>query len=237
MEAIKVKQSWMKTIACSVAVFLIFGTVGCTSQHDLNSVASESTVEVNAEKETIHPSSTKTLPKEHEELNISIRSVDEGVNEIKPIERGFKIDPKIGEELLRKKMEQIKPIQGLFETSLETVKADDKISIDFVLKNISGKALQLKYGSGQQFDIWVYNEQNEEVYRWSNDKAFTQALIETELSKSGQLTFNEDWNLEDNKGNPIPAGKYTIEVRVMIGLETGTISQDELTAKTFIEIE
>jgi hypothetical protein len=226
------------TSEAEISFTMITGTIGCTSQHYLNSDTTKSTDEIKAEKEKIQPISIKTVPKEQEKLNVSIRSVEEEINEVKPINIEFKFVPKIEEELLRKKMEQIKPIHGLFETSLETVKADDKISINFALKNISGKDLIISYGSGQQYDIiLVYNEQNEEVYKWSLNKAFTEDLIVRELDKSGQLTFNKEWNLNDNTDNPIPTGEYTIAVKIMIGLESGDIIPDELGAKSIIVIE
>ncbi|NHN34847.1 BsuPI-related putative proteinase inhibitor [Paenibacillus agricola] len=94
----------------------------------------------------------------------------------------------------------------------------------------------MSYGSGQQYDIFVYNEQNEEVFKWSNNKAFTSALIVRNLLKEGKLTFNEEWSLKNNKGNPIPPGNYTIVVRVMIGITSKTINPDDLTAKTILEV-
>jgi len=100
----------------------------------------------------------------------------------------------------------------------------------------TGKALPITYGSGQRYDFWVYNEQNEEIYRWSNNKAFTQALIEHKLKKSEQLAFEETWNLLDNEGNPVPPGTYTIKVMIMIGSDSETIHPDELSAQTKMDI-
>ncbi len=62
------------------------------------------------------------------------------------------------------------------------------------------------------------------------------SLIGRELKKSGRLVFDEVWNLQDNEGEPVPPGKYTVVVMVMIGLESGTISQDELITKSIIEV-
>ncbi len=61
-------------------------------------------------------------------------------------------------------------------------------------------------------------------------------MIGRELKKSGRLVFDEVWNLQDNEGEPVPPGKYTVVVMVMIGLESGTISQDELITKSIIEV-
>lgn len=65
---------------------------------------------------------------------------------------------------------------------------------------------------------------------------FTQALIEIDLAKDDALEFHEEWNMEDQHGNKVPAGSYWIEVKVMIGLKTGTIDQNELKSRAFVEL-
>ncbi len=152
--------------------------------------------------------------------------------ELKPEVREAEFDPQLEGEWLEKKQ----PLQGLFETTMEIVDAEEKLDIHFSLKNISGKHLQIAHGSGQQYDISVYNEQGEEVYRWSYNKAFTQALIQRKLKQGDQLDFEEEWRLADSNGEPVPAGNYTIEITVMIGLESGNISPDELTARSTVAI-
>ena len=68
-------------------------------------------------------------------------------------------------------------------------------------------------------------------------KPFTQALIVRSLDPDGQLNFHEVWDLKDNAGKLVPAGQYTIEVRVLVGLKSGTVSPDELTANSVVEVE
>lgn len=227
----------MKLVAWLLAVVMIMGTVGCASYKngEVNSPAMGI-----PENETIQVL-TNEPPADDKKIDVSfeldVKEEKDLVYEVKSVQREFLLDPKMKEELYREKMEQIKPIQGLFETLMKAAKAGDMIDINFSLKNISGKDLKISHGSGQRYNIWIYNEKDEEVYRWSHDKAFTQAIIDIEFGANDQLTFNEEWNLQDNEGNPVPTGKYTIVVMVMIDLKDGNISQDELTAKTIIEIE
>ncbi|GIQ67647.1 hypothetical protein DUZ99_11280 [Xylanibacillus composti] len=129
------------------------------------------------------------------------------------------------------------PLQGLFETDLNAELQNGKVEMVFSLKNISGEALRISHGSGQQFDISVRNEHDEEVYRWSYGKAFTQALIERGLRPGEQLTYHEAWPLVDNDGNRVPAGQYTVKVEVLIGMEGGTIDPDEWTAEAVIALD
>jgi len=151
--------------------------------------------------------------------------------ELKPEIRELELEPKFEEDVLKQKQ----AMKGLFKTSLDIVEADGKLTITFSLTNLSGKDLQITHGSGQQYDILIFNDQDEEVYKWSNNKAFTQALIGRELKRSEQLDFEEEWNLTDNNGDYVPAGAYTVVVEMMVGLESGIISRDELIAQSTIE--
>ncbi len=152
------------------------------------------------------------------------------------IEQAVTITPKIENELQKNKGEEIKLVSGLFKPSLEVLKEDGKIKLSFYLQNVSGKEQQISYASGQKYDIFIYNEQNEEVYKWSINKPFTEALIVRNFIKDDKLNFNEEWNLKDNKGNLVPPGKYTIEVKIMINLKSETIKPDDLTSRTICEI-
>ncbi|NOU86467.1 hypothetical protein GC102_11885 [Paenibacillus sp. LMG 31460] len=154
------------------------------------------------------------------------------------VDRGITIDTEIEKRLLKEKEEKSKPVSGLFKTSLALLKEDRSVKLNFSLQNVSGKDQQISYGSGQKYDIFIYNEQKKEIYKWSINKAFTQALIIRGFKNNEKLTFNEEWNLNDNKGNPVPSGNYTIVVKVMIDIdmESGKISPYDLTDKSMIEI-
>lgn len=152
------------------------------------------------------------------------------------IESGTVSGPKLEKGVPEIKTMKPQPVSGLFKTSLELKHENGKIKLDFSLQNVSGKDLQISYGSGQKYDIWVYNEQNEEVYKWSINKAFTQALIVRGFKDAEKLAFNEEWNLNDNQNHPVPPGKYTIAVKVMIGLDSVSISDGDLTDKITVEL-
>jgi hypothetical protein len=154
------------------------------------------------------------------------------------VERGTTIDPEMEKRLLKEKEEKSKPVSGLFKTSLTLLIENGRVKLNFSLQNVSGKDQQISQGSGHKYDIFIYNEQNEKVYDWSINKAFTQALIVRDLNKNEKLIFNEEWNLNDNKGKPVPSGNYLIVVKVMIDIDTkpGKISPYDLTDQSKIEI-
>ncbi|GIO29761.1 hypothetical protein J2TS6_09020 [Paenibacillus albilobatus] len=61
----------------------------------------------------------------------------------------------------KKRME---PTSKVMKTSIDTIKEEDHITILFNLRNISGKDQLIHYGS-QKYEIFIMNEENEEVYR------------------------------------------------------------------------
>ena len=215
-----------RAAAWSISVFLIAGMVGCAPLHHQNAKDFDPH-DHDAAEETSASAVTPyfTEPRKADETE----KFDAALPELPKV----KIDP----EVLRKAQERKKPLQGLFRTTLESVKTDGKIEFRIALRNISGHELNVRYGSGQRYDIWVYNEKNEEVYQWSYNKAFTMALIETAIKKDGQFTFSEEWLLDDAEGNRVPPGQYTVKVKVLIGLQSGSVRPDELTAESAIIIE
>ncbi|NOU97135.1 hypothetical protein GC093_28495 [Paenibacillus sp. LMG 31456] len=153
------------------------------------------------------------------------------------VEKGVKLDPIIEKDIMKKKAEQSTPIAGLFKTSLEPLLGNGKVTLNFSIQNVSGKDLEISHSSGQKYDIFVYNEQQDEVYKWSNNKAFTEALIVRSLKKDEKLAFAEEWNLKDASGESVPPGTYKIQIKGMITLKSGVISPDELTDTATIEIK
>ncbi|MFD0675403.1 MULTISPECIES: BsuPI-related putative proteinase inhibitor [unclassified Paenibacillus] len=186
-----------------------------------------------------HPNTGKTpIEKSKLELKIVEKQADDN-KQLHPIkvEKGVSLDPIIEKDIMNKKAELSTPIAGLFKTSLESFEENGKVKLDFSIQNVSGKDLEISHSSGQQYDIFVYDEHNAEVYRWSNNKAFTEALIVRGLKIDEQLAFNEEWNLLDNHGSQVPPGTYKVQVKLMIHLKSGVITPEELMSTSTIEIK
>lgn len=187
-----------------------------------------------------NPTAEKPVPKakpERRDIKLdaqpNVESAEAPTSALTPEEvRAFRLDPRLEKEWAERKQ----PMRGLFETTVETEKADGKFRIRFSLKNVSDRDLTVVYGSGQKYDFWILNEQNEEVYRWSHDLSFIAVILREELPKSGRFDFEEEWNGLDNDARPVPPGTYTLVVKMAAGLESGHIDQEELTAKTQIEV-
>lgn len=92
---------------------------------------------------------------------------------------------------------------------------DGKMIFDFELINQSGHPIQIYHSSGQQFEVTVFDQDGSEVYRFSDDKAFTMALIYRDLTAGESLSWRDSWNLADKSGERIKSGEYSVEIEVL----------------------
>ncbi|QTH41467.1 hypothetical protein J4772_28615 [Cohnella sp. LGH] len=126
-------------------------------------------------------------------------------------------------------------VQGLLQTKLQTKMDKDSVKLLFSLDNLSDRELKLTFGSGMRYDFAVYDSGDEEIYRWSNDKSFTQALIEMKLKPSDSIEFEEEWDWTDNQGDAVPNGIYTLRLSIAAAVELPdgqALDPAQLTAET-----
>lgn len=155
---------------------------------------------------------------------------------IKP-EQIIEAGPELMEQVKQEKDESIKPASGIFDTTLCTIPEGDAVKLDFSLHNISGQPIEFYFSSSQKYDIFIRNQNDEEVYRWSHDKGFLTAIVNTDLKKDEKLTSDEAWDYKDNNGKRVPPGKYSVTVKWLAKFENGKdVNRDELTAVRGIEV-
>jgi hypothetical protein len=189
-----------------------------------------------AEERATPPEAAPRLPEDKAVVRFDARVPDgqggEQPMRVQPIEGQFRLDPET-ERALRERKE---PQRSLFETALEAEAAEEEVRIRLVLTNVSGEALPVHHSSGQRYDVWVVDENGEEVYRWSADKSFTAASINFVLQPDEQLVFDERWDLRDHEGRPVPAGRYTIAGAVLLRPDAGSVDPAELAAQADVVI-
>ena len=71
----------------------------------------------------------------------------------------------------------------------------------------------LNFVCGQFFDIEVSRGGNT-VWRWSHDKAFTQALWDLELAPAESYAQPADWDLKGDDGDVLAPGAYTARITI-----------------------
>jgi uncharacterized protein YceK len=124
------------------------------------------------------------------------------------------------------------------ETKLEANQLEDKVVFDLTLANVGSEDMELLFSSGQQFEIIVKNEENQEVYRYSDGKMFTQAL-QTKLIKAGKhIAWSIEWD-QKTDGKLVPNEEYTVmaEVLAQPGDEAVTIQTEQLQISKSMTIE
>ena len=95
----------------------------------------------------------------------------------------------------------------------------DPITIRLTIQNTSETARTIEFTSGQQYDFVVFDEREREVWRWSADKAFIQALTSYSLNPGETKTFSVVWNqVIAPDRSVLPPGTYTLEAQ-KIGVE------------------
>lgn len=182
------------------------------------------------------PRSSNGQQRQEAKLEAGIEVKDEeGAKALKPKQTAA-LQPEHEEELIRKKKEQTKITTGIFRTSVDIVKEQGELGLHFSLGNISGSDREVVFGSGQMYDIVVFNDQKETVYQWSHDKSFIAAIVEKGIKAGEKLAFTEQWDLRDNQGNLVPSGVYVIKVTFLAGIESVNLSTAELTAEQTVEI-
>jgi hypothetical protein len=96
-------------------------------------------------------------------------------------------------------------------SSLET-RVADRVTFTFNVTNAGAKLVELSFPSGQSYDFTVVDATGHEVWRWSDDRMFTQSLTNRQLSARETATFAE----------AMPAGGLHGTYTVVARLESST---------------
>lgn len=85
----------------------------------------------------------------------------------------------------------------------------ESVKMTLTLTNAGKRPLTLHFRSGQTFDF-IVKRGRVEVWRWSHDRAFTQALQDVTLAPDETKRFEATWDQKDNKGKPVSDGRYAV---------------------------
>jgi hypothetical protein len=68
-------------------------------------------------------------------------------------------------------------------------------TVRFSLKmtNVAGRPAELTFPTSQQYDFWVMRGAKE-VWRWSDDRVFTQAIEKRSIEPQSTLALSEPWS-------------------------------------------
>lgn len=122
----------------------------------------------------------------------------------------------------------IQPIaKGRYETRGNYEIKDDKAIFNFELMSHFTETQELMFGSGQQFELTITNESGEEVYRFSDGKFFTMALVNKTLIPGESIKWQDEWNMTNKDGEKLTSGNYKAEIKIMVITEEEEKIEDE----------
>jgi hypothetical protein len=114
------------------------------------------------------------------------------------------------------------------EVTLSTDKTEyqfgDDVKMMLTVRNVGDKPVVLNFGNGQIYDFAIRKlpEENE-VWRWSSCREFTQAAWSVILATEEKMTYSEVWNQLGEALSQVKPGLYRIEAN--------QLSEPELSAK------
>jgi hypothetical protein len=85
----------------------------------------------------------------------------------------------------------------------------ESVKMTLTLTNASQRPLKLNFRSGQTFDF-VVKRGRVEVWKWSHEKAFTQALQDLMLAPNETKRFEATWDQKDKQGKQVGDGRYAV---------------------------
>ena len=128
-------------------------------------------------------------------------------------------------------------VKGRFETKGNYSIKDGKVIFDFELMSHYTEPKNLLFGSGQQYEIVVTDENDKEVYRFSDGKFFTLALVSKTINPGESVKWQEAWDMTDKDGKKLSSGKFKAEIMVMALPETPDETIEESNLTTVIEFD
>jgi hypothetical protein len=73
------------------------------------------------------------------------------------------------------------------------VDVEDGVRFEFQVVNEGKKKLEIDFASGRTHDVVVLDSLGREVWRWSEGRLFTQAMVSKVLRTSDSLRYEESW--------------------------------------------
>ncbi|MDT8859596.1 BsuPI-related putative proteinase inhibitor [Alkalihalobacillus sp. MEB130] len=100
--------------------------------------------------------------------------------------------------------------------TVEAEQIDKELVVTLLIKNNQEQAATIDFSSGQKYELVLVAEDGTEVYRYSDGRMFTMALVHETFEPGESMEFQERINVED-----IPKGAYTLEAQLVLAAIDG----------------
>lgn len=131
--------------------------------------------------------------------------------------------------------EKVSLARSQLSTSADCQITADKVIFNLALTNHAPEVIELPFGSGQQFELVIRDEKGEEVYRYSDGKFFTMALVYKQINPGEALRWQDQWDRRDKTGNAASPGRYRAEIEILVIPEEDGDKVDGSQLRTTIE--
>lgn len=123
-------------------------------------------------------------------------------------------------------------VEGRLETRASHEIRDGKVVFDFELMSHYTNPLELMFSSGQQFEVTITDESGTEVYRFSDGRAFTMAIVYKTINPGEAFKWQDEWDMTNKDGEKLTSGNYKAVIKILALSESDTerIDDSELTA-------
>lgn len=88
----------------------------------------------------------------------------------------------------------------------------EPVEMTLRLTNCASAPITRIFQTEQRYEFTVFNEDGEEIWRWSEGMEFANTQDEQTFQPNEQQTFVEVWDQTDNAGEPVEPGLYQISV-------------------------
>ena len=123
----------------------------------------------------------------------------------------------------------------------ETVMLNNQNTIEasITLINHSDETITLDFTSGQTFEIYLYDDNEQLVSLWSSDMMFTQALHSMEFKPGEAERFGGALDLKDLNGQPLDIGTYKIKIEIKgsFSPEASSFSHIPLSSESVLHLD
>lgn len=85
-------------------------------------------------------------------------------------------------------------------TSLQVGVAPSSVELTLHVTNATTEPIVFTFPSGQRHDLWVETASGAEVWRWSEGRSFTQALVTDTLQAGATWRLGAEWDPGEREG-------------------------------------
>ncbi|EDL62769.1 BsuPI-related putative proteinase inhibitor [Bacillus sp. SG-1] len=125
------------------------------------------------------------------------------------------------------------------EWNVEVKQGTENAELLFQVFNNTPEKMTLEFSSSKFFDFEVMDKEGNKVFRYSDNKAFLQAIQHVTLKRGETKVWRDKWDYTTTEGKRVPPGEYIVKAYLMVRTINGKPAEAEFvqTKKLTVEAE